>query len=775
MKHTTILTAFLALLSLALLPLALPAAVSTQSPFAPPAAAVAPATPTAPSAQEWAPAQWPILKHYDQDHLYQIALPLGGIGTGVVSLGGRGELRDWEIMNTAAKGFNTGFNKSQAPFFSIWVKDAAGNKQTRALLGPIYKHEYNNGHGSPDNNHSLPRFTSASFDASYPFGIVHLAHENMPVTVRVKGFNPLVPADADASSYPVAVLTYEVTNTTASPLEVSICGVMRNFIGRDGSVLKKNPKRGWQIPQGAQANANQYRKGKNIEGIFMHSKGVPKTDAAWGTIALTTNSPGAKVTHSTSAVTNQWSSALLDFWDDFSDDGEITEKTRKVDPDPMAMLAVKKTIPANSTRTFTFFITWHFPNRKIWYEDDRYTTNYYTTQFTDAWDVAEKFLPRLPELERKTLSFVNAFLASDYPAVVKEAALFNLSTLRSQTVFRIPSGHLMGWEGTSDLGGSCHGNCTHVWNYNEQECGHHYVRSMAAWSLPVALSGFRYSAVDKSMHFTDTPGQYFWSTGYAWGACRITETQAQLQILHGELEIKTFTIGSRDSYKTIKVAPAGIKEGPGDYRIIRFPPESNPEEYTTYPFDEIGGIYDIVFGGMTEVYFKAFPDLDKEHTRKMQDFITAEYPREKFIKQMIREEFLPQFQKAAQDPSHRNTKEFDRAFGIVVNVSVPISQMVIGGLRDIYTAKYIEKNPAKLELFEMAQTEDEIQYVSWVSGEVSQEEAAKELGKEYTPKKGDKVFAFCSPGVTWTKLYGRQGYIIVRDGKILKAILTLMN
>ena len=51
------------------------------------------------SAQEWTPSVWPVLKHYDAQHLYQIALPLGGIGTGTVSLGGRGELRDWEIMS----------------------------------------------------------------------------------------------------------------------------------------------------------------------------------------------------------------------------------------------------------------------------------------------------------------------------------------------------------------------------------------------------------------------------------------------------------------------------------------------------------------------------------------------------------------------------------------------------------------------------------------------------------------------------------------------------
>src|SRR6187402_2739794 len=49
--------------------------------------------------------RWPILTRYDQDHLARIALPLGGIGTGTVSLGGRGNLHDWEIVNRPAKGF----------------------------------------------------------------------------------------------------------------------------------------------------------------------------------------------------------------------------------------------------------------------------------------------------------------------------------------------------------------------------------------------------------------------------------------------------------------------------------------------------------------------------------------------------------------------------------------------------------------------------------------------------------------------------------------------
>src|ERR1700745_3754343 len=36
--------------------------------------------------------------------LEMVAFPLGGIGTGSISLGGRGQLRDWEIYNRPDKG-----------------------------------------------------------------------------------------------------------------------------------------------------------------------------------------------------------------------------------------------------------------------------------------------------------------------------------------------------------------------------------------------------------------------------------------------------------------------------------------------------------------------------------------------------------------------------------------------------------------------------------------------------------------------------------------------
>src|SRR6266581_66315 len=43
------------------------------------------------------------LRSYTGAAAGEVAFPLGGIGTGTVSLGARGELRDWEIFNRPAK------------------------------------------------------------------------------------------------------------------------------------------------------------------------------------------------------------------------------------------------------------------------------------------------------------------------------------------------------------------------------------------------------------------------------------------------------------------------------------------------------------------------------------------------------------------------------------------------------------------------------------------------------------------------------------------------
>ncbi|MFH1742119.1 MAG: GH116 family glycosyl-hydrolase [bacterium] len=414
--------------------------------------------------------EWPLLKQYDANHLARIALPLGGIGTGTVSLGGRGDLRDWEIMNRPAKGFVPIRGRS-GPFFALYVKTPEEESVTRALEGPVDLSEYEDSHGSSSINHGLPRFPDCSFSAAYPLGQVTLSDPDMPVDVRIMAFNPLIPGDTESSGIPVAVLRYVIHNKTRKTAAVSVCGTMPNFIGMDGWEKGKDWT-GDPIAVGAKTNRNRFRKSGHIQGIFMDSKGVDPSTEQWGTIALTTTAT-SDVTYRTDWAKEQWGASLLDFWDDYSEDGQLEQRTPTGENTPMASLAVKMEIPPHATQEVTFLITWHFPNRQTWTprneaaNNENLIGNYYTTQYRDAWDAAETTAPQLARLEKDTVNFVRTFCESSLPEVIKEAALFNASTLRSQTCFRTPDGRFYGWEGCCNQKGCCFGSCTHVWNYEQ--------------------------------------------------------------------------------------------------------------------------------------------------------------------------------------------------------------------------------------------------------------------------------------------------------------------
>jgi len=394
-----------------------------------------------------AASDWPFLKHYDQSHLSRIALPIGGIGTGTFSLGGRGDLRDWEIVNRPAKGFSPG-----PAMFLLRVEKPDGKSITRLLQGPVDQSEYEGAGGARASaNPGLPRFSECSFDAGYPFGQVTLTDRAVPVRVRLRAFNPLVPTDPEASGIPIAILRYEISNTSPHNLKVSVCGTIQNFIGNDGTKTL------------AKDNVNVFRRSPLIDGILMTSSGVDSAAEQWGSMVLSVPA-GDSVSYRTRWLPQRWGTALLDFWDDFSEDGLLTERS-STSKTPWGSLAVTRTLPAHATCTVTFYLSWHFPNRFAWSEV--VVGNHYATRFADAWDVVERTVPDLPRLEEETLKFTRAFCLCDLPPVVKEAALFNLSTLRSQTCFRTADGRFFAWEGCSDQEGCCWGSCTHVWNYEQ--------------------------------------------------------------------------------------------------------------------------------------------------------------------------------------------------------------------------------------------------------------------------------------------------------------------
>ncbi|MEQ8556504.1 MAG: GH116 family glycosyl-hydrolase [Cyclobacteriaceae bacterium] len=417
---------------------------------------------------------WPVLKTYQGDYASKVAMPLGGIGTGTVSVGGRGDLRDWEIVNQGALGWKPVFNSGRgsirvAPFFAIRTKTSEGDTQTRLLEGPLSSDNLEGDWGSNELNSGFPRFGNCAFNAAYPLAQINLSDENSPVRVTLKAFNPMVPGETRISSIPGAILKYEVHNITDQALEATVCGAIPNFIGTDG----------WG--GSSEGNKNTFQKENNFSGIFMENTNKDTTTGKWGTMALTTPET-AGISYRTQWHSDmRWNGSLINFWDDINNDGMLEEQSGDYEGNKPATLAVKATIPANGTKEFVFVLTWNFPYRLAWEAQPNYgehtpIKNHYSTVYSDAWEVAKDIIPNLQSLEKKTVKFVDAFVNTDVPEVLKEAALFNVANLRSQTVFRDKDGYAFGWEGTGSIEGTAinpkgaqagwgYGSCTHVWNY----------------------------------------------------------------------------------------------------------------------------------------------------------------------------------------------------------------------------------------------------------------------------------------------------------------------
>ena len=442
---------------------------------------------------------WPVLKTYTGEQTTELAMPLGGIGTGTVSIGGRGDLRDWELVNRGALGWVPAVKLveptiANGPFFALYYKEQDKAKgELRLLEGPIAADQSYGDWGSDVLNAGFPRFDEVRFSAAYPLAQLQFSKKNVPVSARLEAFNPMIPGDLYSSSLPVAVLRYVIRNNSSKPMDIAVCGMVPNFIGMDGWTAKlKN-------------NVNTFRQQAGLSGLFMYSDSLDRTDVNWGTMALTTTAAG-KITHRTTWAKLGWNWTFREFIDDFTADGELSEgfaeknKRNQVSgtiedlmqgakrydlATPPATLAVKERLGPGEEKAITFMISWHFPNRRGWdtgndnysggYGTKEIVGNYYTTQFADAWEAASKIAVALPSLEKRTVDFVKTFCNSNIPAEIKEAALFNTANMRCQTLFRTKDGYPFGFEGTGSVKGTLlggdkssgwgFGTCSHVWNY----------------------------------------------------------------------------------------------------------------------------------------------------------------------------------------------------------------------------------------------------------------------------------------------------------------------
>jgi len=401
--------------------------------------------------------EWPVLRTYEGEFLRRVKMPVGGIGTGTISLAGRGALVDWEIRNHPHKGFVPEVHGAASAFW-LRLEEPDGKVSLRLLEGPLDTELYEGGEGSPAPNHGFPRFRGNAFRVAYPLAQVALTDPALPVAATLEAMNPLVPGDPEASGIPAALLRWKLVNLSDRPLKVSVLGFLANASAG-----------GWSRRTVAT---------NGVRGVSLGARDVSPVNAELGRVALVVPEDAGDVSTCTRISNLGWMVRLDRFWKQFAAKGRAEEQVDPVAGGDLAAVAVSVSfdLPAKGVRRVPFVLGWRFPHRKAWSERDNGDVagpfdaaldvgNHYATVYPDEVAPAAKLLAGLDGYERATVAFVEGELARKAPEVVREAALFNLSSLRCETCFRTADGHFFGWEGMHDRCGSCYGSCTHVWGY----------------------------------------------------------------------------------------------------------------------------------------------------------------------------------------------------------------------------------------------------------------------------------------------------------------------
>ena len=159
---------------------------------------------------------------YRGKELKYIGMPIGGICTGQLYLGGDGQLWHWDIFNDLVV---TGYAHYKTPMVPTQVLDQGFALRIVSGAKPEIR---------PLNAKGFP---AVSFRGEYPIGTVAYTAQEFPLEVTMKAFSPFIPLNVDDSSLPATVMKFTVKNTSSTSIEAELGGWLENVVAHKSSQL----------------------------------------------------------------------------------------------------------------------------------------------------------------------------------------------------------------------------------------------------------------------------------------------------------------------------------------------------------------------------------------------------------------------------------------------------------------------------------------------------------------------------------------------------------
>lgn len=396
-------------------------------------------------------------KSFSGKELDHIAYPIGGLGSGMFCIEGTGA-----ISNLSFHHYPELFNEP-CTFAAIMVKNVDNGAKVLETSVPEYKifGRNNGGMGVGGTTWGLPRFDEGTFHAEFPFAHIDLSDKEIPLKVEITAWNPFIPNDEDNSGLPVGGFEYTFTNTSDKAQSAIFSFNTRNFMYRTDDALSPITK----MEKGFVLNQNPSEKAPDVEGHCAIFTDEPNTvvDYCW--------------------FRGGWFDPLTMAWKKVVSGDLSTHEPGLYGPG--ASIFVPFEIGPGESKTIHIYMAWYVPKsiHRIgpdaetdsdfgdYYSPDLYKDTpekyepWYSRRFANVNEVADYWKSNYEFLKEETAKFTKAFYDQTLPPEVIEAITDNLTILKSATVMRQHDGRFWAWEGSGDSWGSCHGSCTHVWNY----------------------------------------------------------------------------------------------------------------------------------------------------------------------------------------------------------------------------------------------------------------------------------------------------------------------
>lgn len=396
---------------------------------------------------------------YTGNKLKEISFPLGGIGTGSVGLAGNGALVDWEIFNRPNKGSKNGYScfavKAQFPDGKSVTKILQGD-HIKDFSGQYEKATRHNGfgYGPATNTYAgFPHFSNVKFDGKFPIATLTFKDADFPATVELLAFNPFIPLDADNSSIPAALFQIRIKSFCDDVKYTVVFSVSNPFEETENCKLASNKYTAIQMKY-----AN-----KSVD------------EQEYGDLTVAIDTPDGL--YQEYWYRGGWQDSVTTFWNNLSNDDFKNRHYDTPSKNDTCSVGTSCTINNNQHQSFRFVLSWNIPNNYNYWnpcKDDNDVDitwkNYYATLFDDSVNSAFYCLDNWNAFYKKTKRFCRSLHSATLDKSVIDAVSSTLSVLKSPTVLRLEDGTFYGWEGTSEMAGSCEGTCTHVWSYAYALC-----------------------------------------------------------------------------------------------------------------------------------------------------------------------------------------------------------------------------------------------------------------------------------------------------------------